>query len=157
MLNKLTLIYLAVIAAALIILFLGIKKRWLYTFLIGATFLIPGILKALDAHFNIDIPGRCKALCDLSPIELTFYYFSYSRLFIRSLGLLQAFSGILVFIPRYRFVGLLCCLSNSVFINLLNLSFWGMSVVTIYMVMITFMVLIYLRLDYMGKVKSMIS
>ena len=155
--NKLTLLYLCLTIVGLLLIWWGSKKRWVYLGLIIPTFVVPGLLKAIDAHFANDIQVDCKKLCDLTSVETVFYFFSYSRLFIRSLGILQLISGLLLFSKRLRLIGLLACLGISLFINLLNISFWGMSNVTIFMFMISAMIISYLYLDYKTNIKALLK
>ncbi len=136
---------------------LGTKWRWIYLVAIISTFAIPGLLKLFDHHMVPDIAVECKKMCDLTPVETLFYFFGYSRMFIRTAGFIQLISGLLLFSKKYRLLGLMCCFILNSFINLLNISFWGMSLVTIYMLMITASIIVYMYLDYKDNLKGLVN
>ena len=146
--------YFVLIPLGLAYIWLGIKWRWIYLGVIIPTFVIPGLLKVLGMHMITDVSIECKKMCELSPVDTVFYFFGYSRLLIRTVGLIQFISGIFLISKKYRLLGLMSCLIICSFINLLNISFWGVSNVTLFMAFITISIITYLYLDYKHKLKG---
>ena len=157
MTNNILLLYGSMTGLAVLYIYLGSRWRWIYLTAIIPAFVIPGLLKVVEAHFVTDIATDCKRMCDLTPIETAFYFFSYSPFFIKTVGLLQLFSGLLLFFKKYRLIGLLFALVQSTFINLLTISFWGISTVTIFMIMISASIILYLYKDFKDPLMGLIS
>lgn len=156
MTNNIILLYSLLTLAALVFILLGLKWRWVYLAVIIPGFILPGLSKMFDAHFVVDTGLLCKNMCDLSPVQTVFYFFSYSRMFIRTAGFVQFMCGLFLCFRKFRFIGLIGSLGISLFISLLNISFWGMSTVAIFMCMLSVSILLYLYKDYREKLRNML-